>query len=126
MPNILVVEDDPLVSKTLVSHLKKKGFEVRLAETGEEALAMFREFQPELMLLDVKLPDMNGLDLLKQIKSENKKVSVIVMTAFDDMKTTVDAIKSGAFEYLVKPLDYLELDLTIEKALQMNCLLYTS
>ncbi|MBC7363755.1 MAG: sigma-54-dependent Fis family transcriptional regulator [Candidatus Aminicenantes bacterium] len=122
MPNILVIEDDPLVSKTLLSHLKKKGFEVKLAETGEEALEMFREFQPELVLLDVKLPDMNGLDLLKQIKSENKKISVIVMTAFDDMKSTVEAIKSGAFEYLVKPLDYLELDLTIDKALQMKAL----
>jgi len=122
MPNILVVEDDPLVSKTLVSHLKKKGFEVRLAETGEEGFRIFREFQPELMLLDVKLPDLNGLDLLKQIKNEDKKISAIVMTAFDDMKTTVEAIKSGAFEYLVKPLDYLELDLTIDKALQMKAL----
>ncbi len=122
MPNILVVEDDPLVSKTLVSHLKKKGFEVRLAESGEEGLELFKEFRPELVMLDVKLPDVNGLDLLKQIKNEDSKVLVIVMTAFDDMKTTVEAIKSGAFEYLVKPLDYLELDLTIEKALQMRAL----
>lgn len=122
MPNILVVEDDPLVSRTLVSHLKKKGFEVRLAENGEEGFELFKEFRPELVMLDVKLPDINGLDLLKQIKNEDSKVLVIVMTAFDDMKTTVEAIKSGAFEYLVKPLDYLELDLTIEKALQMRAL----
>ncbi|MCI4444582.1 MAG: sigma-54-dependent Fis family transcriptional regulator [Candidatus Aminicenantes bacterium] len=122
MAMVLVVEDDSLVSRTLVSHLKKRGFEVKLAESGEEGLQIFRQFQPELILLDVRLPDINGLEVLKQIKYENKNTSVVIMTAFDDMKTTVEAIKAGAFEYLVKPLDYLELDLTIDKAFQMKSL----
>ena len=118
----MIVEDDSLVSRTLLSHLKKRGFEVKGAENGEEGLSIFREFQPDLVLLDVKLPDINGLDVLRQIKAEDKEAAVIIMTAFDDMRTTVEAVKAGAFEYLVKPLDNLEIDLTIDKALLMKAL----
>lgn len=122
MTKIMVIEDDSLVSRTLLSHLKKRGFEVKGAENGEEGLSIFREFQPDLVLLDVKLPDINGLDVLRQIKAEDQEAAVIIMTAFDDMRTTVEAVKAGAFEYLVKPLDNLEIDLTIDKALQMKAL----
>jgi two-component system response regulator AtoC len=122
MTKIMIVEDDSLVSRTLLSHLKKRGFEVKGAENGEEGLSIFREFQPDLVLLDVKLPDINGLDVLRQIKAEDKEAAVIIMTAFDDMRTTVEAVKAGAFEYLVKPLDNLEIDLTIDKALLMKAL----
>ncbi len=122
MTRILVIEDDSLVSRTIATHLKKKGFELKQAETGEEGLKLFKEFQPDLTLLDVKLPDVNGLEVLRQIRQTGKNAAVVVMTAFDDMKTTVEAIKAGAFEYLVKPLDYLELDLTIDKAFQLKAL----
>ncbi|HAV40952.1 MAG TPA: Fis family transcriptional regulator [Acidobacteria bacterium] len=122
MTKIMIVEDDSLVSRTLLSHLKKRGFEVKGAENGEEGLSIFREFQPDLVLLDVKLPDINGLDVLRHVKAEDKEAAVIIMTAFDDMRTTVEAVKAGAFEYLVKPLDNLEIDLTIDKALQMKAL----
>jgi two-component system response regulator AtoC len=122
MTKIMVIEDDSLVSRTLLSHLKKRGFEVKGAENGEEGLSIFREFQPDLVLLDVKLPDINGLDVLRKIKAEDQEAAVIIMTAFDDMRTTVEAVKAGAFEYLVKPLDNLEIDLTIDKALQMKAL----
>lgn len=122
MTKIMVIEDDSLVSRTLLSHLKKRGFEVKGAENGEEGLSIFREFQPDLVLLDVKLPDINGLDVLRQIKAEDQEAAVIIMTAFDDMRTTVEAVKAGAFEYLVKPLDNLEIDLTMDKALQMKAL----
>ena len=72
------------------------------------------------MILDIRLPDVDGLEALKRIREINKKALVIIITAYDDMKTTVEAIKSGAFEYLVKPLDFIELDLTIEKAFQVS------
>ncbi len=122
MTRILEIEDDSLVSRTIAAHLKKKGYEVKLAESGEEGLELYREFRPDLTLLDIKLPDINGLEVLRQLKQLDKNAAVVVMTAFDDMKTTVEAIKSGAFEYLVKPLDYLELDLTMEKAFQLKAL----
>jgi len=117
MTRVLIIEDDSLVSRTIAAHLKKKGYELKLAETGEEGLKLYRDFQPDLTLLDVKLPDLNGLEVLRQIRQTSKNAAVLVMTAFDDMKTTIEAIKAGAFEYLVKPLDYLELDLTIDKGL---------
>lgn len=122
MKSVLIVDDDPLILKTLSSHLQKKGFDVLLAEIGEDGLRMFREHSPELVLLDIRLPDTDGIELLRTIREISKKTYVVVMTAYDDMRTTVEAIKLGAFEYLVKPLDFIDLDLTIEKALQVQSL----
>ena len=122
MKSILVIDDDPLIGKTLSSHLSRKGFEVLLAEDGEEGLQKFAKSNPDLVLLDIRLPDKDGLEVLGLIKEKNKNASIIIMTAYDDMKTTVEAIKLGAFEYLVKPLDYVELDLTVDKAFQIKSL----
>lgn len=120
MKSILIIDDDPLIRKTLTSHFSKEGFEVLLAEDGNEGLQKYEESFPDLVLLDIRLPDMDGLEALRKIKERKKNACIIIMTAYDDMKTTVEAVKSGAFEYLVKPLDYVELDLTIDKAFQMR------
>jgi two-component system response regulator AtoC len=122
MRSVLIIDDDPLICKTLSSHLAKQGFEVQVAEEGEEGIRRFREFNPDLVLLDVRLPGLDGIEVLRQIREINKKTYVLMMTAFDDMKTTVQAIKLGAFEYLVKPLNTIDLDLTIAKALQVRAL----
>jgi two-component system response regulator AtoC len=122
MRSILIVEDDPLVRKTLASQLAKKGFEVAVAETGEDGVRAFGEGAPDLVLLDVHLPDIDGLEVLRRIRERNRRAVLLVMTAFDDMKTTVEAIKLGAFEYLVKPLNMTELELAIEKAFQVRAL----
>ncbi|MDH4197230.1 MAG: sigma-54 dependent transcriptional regulator, partial [Candidatus Aminicenantes bacterium] len=122
MTSILVIEDDILVRKTLLSHLGKRGFEVVWAEMGEEGIRKFTENCPDLVVLDVRLPDLDGLEVLRKIRERNRKATIVIMTAYDDMKTTVEAVKLGAFEYLVKPLNYVELDLTIDKALQVRAL----
>jgi DNA-binding NtrC family response regulator len=122
MKSILIVEDDALVRKTLTSQLGKRGFEVGVAENGEDGVRLFRESCPDLVLLDIRLPDIDGLEVLRRIKEINRRAIIVVMTAFDDMKTTVEAVKLGAYEYLVKPLDAAELDLTIDKALQVRAL----
>jgi DNA-binding NtrC family response regulator len=122
MITILVIEDDVLVRKTLLSHLAKRGFEVLWAEMGEEGIRKFSEGCPDLVVLDVRLPDLDGLEVLRRIREKNRKATIVVMTAYDDMKTTVEAVKLGAFEYLVKPLNFVELDLTIDKALQVRAL----
>lgn len=121
MKSILIIDDDHLIRKTLSAHLSKS-YEVSLAEDGEGGLQQYDENMPDLVVLDIRLPDMSGLEVLSKIREKNKNANVIIMTAFDDMKTTVEAIKLGAFEYLVKPLDYVELDLTISKAFQMQSL----
>ncbi|MDH7512854.1 MAG: sigma-54 dependent transcriptional regulator [Clostridiales bacterium] len=122
MKSVLIIDDDPLIRKTLSSHLSRQGFDVHLAEGGDEGIEKFKECCPELVLLDVRLPDADGLEVLRRIKELNKKTFVLIMTAYDDMRTTVDAIKLGAFEYLVKPLNFIDLDLTVEKALQVKSL----
>ena len=122
MRSILIIEDDPLVRKTLASQLAKKGFDIAVAATGEDGVRAFGESSPDLVLLDVRLPDIDGLEVLRRIKERNRRAVILVMTAFDDMKTTVEAIKLGAFEYLVKPLNATELDLTIDKAFQVRAL----
>ncbi|MFQ6083809.1 MAG: sigma-54-dependent transcriptional regulator [Candidatus Aminicenantia bacterium] len=120
MKSILVIDDDPLIRKTFSSHLTREGFEVILAQDGKEGLGKFQKNRPDLTLLDVRLPDINGLEILTKLKTLDKNSYIIVMTAYDDMKTTVEAIKLGAFEYIVKPIDYLELSLTIKKVFQIK------
>jgi two-component system response regulator AtoC len=122
MSLILIVDDDPLVGRTLTAHLTEKGYEVILSASGKEALEVLSQNQPDFILLDIRLPDIDGLEILRQIKQKDSRASVVVMTAYDDMKTTVEAIKLGAFEYLVKPLNFLELDLTLEKLRQIKSL----
>ncbi len=122
MKSVLVIDDDPLIRKTLSSYLSKKGYEAVMAEDGEEGIQKYEESIPDLVILDIRLPDVDGLEVLGRIREKNPKASIIIMTAYDDMKTTIEAIKSGAFEYLVKPLDYVELDLTIDKAFQIRSL----
>ena len=122
MKSVLVIDDDPLIRKTLSSYLSKKGFEAVAAENGEEGLQKYEEHIPDLVILDIRLPDVDGLEVLGRIREKNPNASIIIMTAYDDMKTTIEAIKLGAFEYLVKPLDYVELDLTIDKAFQIRSL----
>lgn len=122
MKSVLVIDDDPLIRKTLSSYLSKKGFEALAAEDGEEGIQKYEEHIPDLVILDIRLPDVDGLEVLGRIREKDPNASIIIMTAYDDMKTTIEAIKLGAFEYLVKPLDYVELDLTIDKAFQIRSL----
>ncbi|TES86260.1 MAG: sigma-54-dependent Fis family transcriptional regulator [Candidatus Aminicenantes bacterium] len=122
MKSVLVIDDDPLIRKTLSSYLSKKGFEAVAAEDGEEGIQKYEEHIPDLVILDIRLPDVDGLEVLGRIREKDPNASIIIMTAYDDMKTTIEAIKLGAFEYLVKPLDYVELDLTIDKAFQIRSL----
>ncbi len=122
MKSILIIDDDALIRKTLAAHLAKQGFEVRAAEDGESGLAAAAEAAPDVVLCDIRLPDIDGLEVLGRLKESGHPAAVVIMTAYDDMKTTVEAVKRGAFEYLVKPLDYVALDLTVDKAFQVRAL----
>jgi len=122
MKAILIIDDDPLIRKTLGAHLNRRGCETRAAEDGESGLEAFAAGAADVVLLDVRLPDMDGLEVLRRIREKSPRAVVVVMTAYDDMKTTVEAVKLGAFEYLVKPLDFVALDLTIDKAFKVKAL----
>ncbi len=120
MKSILAIDDDRLIRQTFKSHLSGEGFEVHLAADGKEGVERFKDLEPDLVILDIHLPELDGLGVLKQIRAVDPKAYVIMITAFDDMRTTVEAVKLGAFEYICKPIDYDELLLSIHKAMRMQ------
>jgi DNA-binding NtrC family response regulator len=102
---ILVVDDDVDGLAVLKTRLVHAGYEVETAESAEKALARLKAFAPDMIVTDVRMGGMTGLDLLTRVKTSMPAVEVVVMTAHDDMQTAVTAMKSGAFDFLVKPVD---------------------
>jgi len=110
MPRVLVVDDEPDAVELLQEFLTAKGYEVCTAGDGEEALRQVKEQRPHLILLDVRMPKMNGLEVLKRVREIDREVGIIMVTAVNEEETGREALKLGAFEYITKPLDlqYLE------------------
>ncbi len=114
---LLLVDDDPAVRRSLHETLSEEGFEVHTAEDAEHALAQLNEHPPDLMLSDIRMPGLDGIELLKLVRERAASVDVILMTAYDDMPTVVRAMREGAFDFLVKPLDLEELQDVLHRAL---------
>ena len=122
-PSILIVDDDEVIQETLFDVLKKKGYDVFLASSGKEALETIKKNAIDLVLLDMRLPDVDGLDVLKRVKELDSEILVIMMTAYSDIQTAVAAMKSGAYHYINKPFELDELKLLIEKGLETKHLI---
>jgi two-component system copper resistance phosphate regulon response regulator CusR len=106
---ILVVEDDRRMADTLVSGLTNKGYQVTLARTGEEAFFIVHSTQPDLVLLDLTLPQRGGLEILAQIRAERLPTRVLVLTSHNSVDDRVTGLNSGADDYLGKPFSFPEL-----------------
>jgi len=117
-PTILIVDDDEVMCNTLADILKKMSYDVTSVQSGEDALHPLRDGTFDLILLDIVLPDMSGLDVLKKIREIDSDAFVIMMTAYADVQTAVTAMKAGAYDYINKPFEIEELRLTIKKALE--------
>lgn len=115
---ILVVDDEQLIRWSLEQNLKKQGYEVLTAASGEDALRLVREEEPNLMLLDIQLPGMNGMEVLERVKEINEDIIVIMVTALGILETAVKAMRLGAFDYVNKPFNLEELAIVIKKALE--------
>jgi DNA-binding NtrC family response regulator len=102
---LLLVEDDDSLRTTLQGHLGGIGYDVLAAETGEVALARIDAFDPDIVITDVQMPGINGFELLNRLTAECPDVDVIVFTAYANVQGAIDAIKDGAYDYLVKPVD---------------------
>jgi len=122
-PSILIVDDDEVMQETLLDVLKKPGYEVFSVGSGNEVLATLKKNVIDLILLDMKLPDVDGLEVLKEIKEFDTEILVIMMTAYSDVQTAVTAMKSGAYHYINKPFELEELKLLIEKGLETKSLI---
>lgn len=122
MKNILIVDDDQDLRFNLSHILKEEGFNVIDARNGREALKILRESSPDLVLLDMRLPGMDGMKILQEMRKSDKDLIIIMLTAYGDVKGAVSAMKLGAFDYVNKPFDDEELILIIKKALQTQSL----
>ena len=111
MPSILVIDDDASIVETLDLYLTEEGYKVRTALTGTEGLNKYVQNPSDVVILDIRLPDVDGFSVLEDLKEENENVKVIMITAFHDMETTINAMKGGAFDYIHKPVNVDELDL---------------
>jgi len=118
MASILVIDDDASIVETLDLYLTEEGYTVRTALTGTDGLNKYVQEPSDVVILDIRLPDVDGFAVLEDLKEENENVKVIMITAFHDMETTINAMKGGAFDYIHKPVNVDELDLAIKKALK--------
>ena len=112
---ILVVDDDASIRETFEHHLTRTGHQVATAASAEEALDRMAELDPALVITDVRMSGMDGLELLRRLRDAAPDIDVLVITAHEDMRSAMEAMKAGAYDYLVKPLDLDQIDLLIER-----------
>lgn len=113
---ILIVDDERSLLESLEMFLSEKGYNVACAMTAAEAIKKNDSFKPDVIVLDIRLPDKDGLEVLKEFRETTRKSNVIIITAFHDMDTTIKAMKLGACEYIPKPIDIEELESAVERA----------
>lgn len=118
MAEILIVDDDPQLRQSFGKILRTEGHSVRMAGSGEAGLAAIKECLPDLVVLDVRLPGMSGLETFKVIKEMDPKLPVIIMTAYGTTETAIEATKMGAFDYVLKPFDIPSLLDLVSQALR--------
>lgn len=120
MPHVLIVEDEIALARTMADALTDAGHSVRQAHVGEKVMAEFRAHPPQIVLLDVRLGGVSGLDLLASMKAESPDVDVIVVTAYGSVEVAVEAMKRGAAEFLTKPVDLDVLAVAVEKVAETS------
>ncbi len=115
---VLIVDDEPNLRKILAAQLSRDGYEVMLAEDGEQGLAMLREHHIDLVVTDLKMPKVDGMTLLREALRESPDLPIVMITAHGTVDTAVEALKLGAFDYLTKPFDKDEVRQVVSKALK--------
>lgn len=120
MAHLLVVDDEPNVLYSLVRALESDALAVDTAQTGQQAIDTVRTKKPDAVILDVRLPDMSGLDVFERLHSFEPQLPVIIITAFASTETAIEAMKRGAFEYLLKPVDLHQLREVVARALDLS------
>ena len=116
MKNVLVVDDDEKICWAFEQFLESEGFAPSIANNAEEGLRKIQAEQPDVIFLDVRLPGMSGLDALEQIKELQSNAAVVIMTAYDDVETTIEAMRLHAFDFLSKPIDLEAVKAVLDRA----------
>ncbi len=120
MERILIVDDDRSIRELLSMHLEERGFGVMSASTGAEGFRLASESTPSAIVLDMRLPDASGIDLIPELKKRAAEAPVLMITAHHDMATTILAMKAGAFDYIHKPIDIQAFDVALDRALEVR------
>lgn len=122
IPKVLIIDDQDALREIIAKRLKRNGYEVIQTGTAAEGLAYIKDILFDTILLDIKLPDGDGLKLLPQIKELQPDLQVVMLTGHGTIESAIDAMKLGAYDYLTKPCNLSELELTLQKALEKgNC-----
>ena len=116
--SVLVVDDEPDIRSLLTDLLNDEGYTVKVAQSGAEAIAAVTKDAPDLVMMDVKLPDQDGLAVLKQLKRDHSELEVIVMTAFGGSSTAIKAMEHGAYDYVTKPFEIDDLLATLKRVFE--------
>lgn len=120
---ILILDDEEALRKIIAQRLERRGYEVSEAGTGEEGIVILQDTLLDAVLLDLRLPDGDGLNLLQQIKRVEPDLQVIMLTGHGTIESAIEAMRLGAFDYLTKPCNLSELEITLQKALEQRKLL---
>jgi len=115
---ILIVDDELIMRESLAGWLERDGHDIQTAASGEEALEKLKGARFDILLVDIKMEGISGLDVLKQVKDNDPEVAVVMITAYGSISTAIEAMKNGAYDYLLKPFDPNELGVLIEKIIQ--------
>ena len=115
---LLVVDDEPNLRKVLSAQLQRDGYDVHTAEDGEQALEVLREHHIDLVITDLKMPKLDGMELLRRVVAMDEELPVVMITAHGTVDNAVEALKTGAFDYITKPFDQAEVRSVVQKALR--------
>lgn len=113
---ILYVEDDTEILENVVSYLKRRVTNVISAKNGKEGLALYTQYKPDLVITDIRMPEMDGIQLSREIKSQDSEALIIIMSAFSDLEYLMNSIQLGINQYILKPMDFNKLTSSIQKA----------
>jgi two-component system response regulator AtoC len=120
MDRILIIDDEASIRELLTMHLEERGYGVLAASTGADGFRLAAQGNPAAIVLDMRLPDASGLDLIPELRKRSAEAPVLMITAHHDMATTILAMKAGAFDYLHKPIDIRAFDLALDRALEVR------
>src|SRR5687767_6029978 len=117
---VLVVDDEEGIRQALTRFLTRLGYQVRAAGNAREALERQAEHHPQAMLCDIRMPETSGVELLPKMLAQDPDMAIIMLTAIDEPRTAIECLKLGAYDYLIKPVDLEELELSLQHALRQR------